>query len=48
MANFSKKFFQEQGRKGGKKSRAAATPEQRKERARKAAKARWARRKAKS
>jgi hypothetical protein len=42
MVKFTKKFFEEQGRKGGKKSRRTATPEERTERARIAAKARWA------
>lgn len=34
-------FFRKQGSKGGKKSRAALTPEERKAQARKAIKARW-------
>ncbi len=41
MTKLTKKFFTEQGRKGGKKSRAALTPEQRSTSAKKAALKRW-------
>jgi hypothetical protein len=47
MKQYSSEYFQEAGARGGKASRAKLTPEQRKESARAAAKARWAKEKAK-
>ncbi len=44
MKTWSREYFKAQGRRGGKKSRAALTPAQRSEVARKAAQARWAKR----
>ncbi len=50
MERWSREWFAAQGRRGGKlggkKSRAALTPAQRSEAARRAAKARWAKRRA--
>lgn len=43
---FTAKFFADVGKKGGRKASKAMTPEQRKQRARNAAKARWGRKKA--
>jgi len=43
MKTWSAEYFKAQGRRGGKKSRAALTPAQRTEAARKAAQARWKR-----
>jgi hypothetical protein len=40
-----RKFFRESGRIGGEKAAAALTPEERKEKARQAAQARWAKKK---
>jgi hypothetical protein len=48
MAKLSKEareFFRQAGARGAKKTNGDATPDQRKERARNAAKARWAKRK---
>jgi len=41
MKKLTREYFQEQGSIGGKKSSANMTPEQRKERAKKALEARW-------
>jgi len=45
---FTTEFFQKSGAKGGRKAAANLTPAQRKERARKAALARWSREKKKA